>query len=90
MESNKEIEMKTSEGDEITREAAILALKYDSTSNGKGEDKDGSSCYYKKCPGCEIHKLKYSTPHIPHKHLIFVWVVTLCAGPLTLSVCVCV
>ncbi|WOG91048.1 hypothetical protein DCAR_0310296 [Daucus carota subsp. sativus] len=34
----------------------------------------------KKCPGCEIHKLKYSTTRIPVKHLIFVWVVTLSAA----------
>ncbi|KAK1393618.1 Protein ZINC INDUCED FACILITATOR [Heracleum sosnowskyi] len=82
MQRDKEIEMKTSIGDESIREEATLRQKYDRTSRGKEEDNDGDggSYFYEKCPGCEIHKLKYSTPHIPLKHLIFVWVVTLCAA----------
>ncbi|KAL8125571.1 hypothetical protein AgCh_013017 [Apium graveolens] len=76
MQRDKIIEMIASIGDESTREQAILEQKDDSTSSGKGAE----DYYYEKCPGCEIHKHKYSTPHIPLKHLIFVWVVTLCAA----------
>lgn len=76
MQRDKVIEMKASIGDESIREQAILQQKDDSTSSGKEAD----DYYYEKCPGCEIHKLKYSTPKIPLKHLILVWVITLSAG----------
>ncbi|KAB5551625.1 hypothetical protein DKX38_008936 [Salix brachista] len=48
--------------------------------NGIGESLLRKNEYYKDCPGCKIEHYKETNTGVPFKHLLYVWIVVLCAG----------
>jgi hypothetical protein len=55
--------------------------------NGIGESflKKKKKKYYEDCPGCKTSLFKETNIGVPYKHLLYVWIVFLCAGSLKIS-----
>ncbi|KAJ6332255.1 hypothetical protein OIU76_010609 [Salix suchowensis] len=48
--------------------------------NGTGESLLKKNKYYKDCPGCKIEQYKETNTGVPFRHLLYVWIVVLCAA----------